>query len=214
MDLKVTLVDGATHDVDSNDLAFRFAAGDALRKAVQEAGSVLLEPIMRIEIVTPEDYLGNITADLSSRRALIDHTSNRGKLMVIDARAPLEKMFGYSTAVRSLSQGRAGYTMEPLEYAAAPGSMLEAIAVCERRRNDVRLELRGSWLGRETEVQYPRDLNVFWRAESHGKCDVSGGRACFRSVRAPERFLACTPGRRALRGGRRPDRGVASHGSL
>ena len=81
-----------------------------------------------VEIVTPEDYLGSITADLSSRRALIDHTSTRGKLMVIDARAPLEQMFGYSTAVRSLSQGRAGYTMEPLEYAAAPDSLLEAIA--------------------------------------------------------------------------------------
>jgi elongation factor G len=128
VDLKVTLVDGATHDVDSNEHAFRAAAADALRKAVQEAGSVLLEPIMKIEIVTPEEYLGNITADLSSRRALIDHTSNRGKLMVIDARAPLEKMFGYSTALRSLSQGRAGYTMEPLEYAAAPDSLLEAIA--------------------------------------------------------------------------------------
>jgi elongation factor G len=128
VDLKVSLIDGATHDVDSNDLAFRFAASDALRKAVQEAGAVLLEPIMRLEIVTPEEYLGGITADLSSRRALIDHTSTRGKLMVIDARAPLEKMFGYSTAVRSLSQGRAGYTMEPHEYAAAPDSLLEAIA--------------------------------------------------------------------------------------
>ena len=128
VDLKVTLTDGDTHDVDSNDLAFRFAASDALRKAVQEAGAVLLEPIMKIEIVTPEDYLGSITADLSSRRALIDRTSTRGKLMVIDARAPLEQMFGYSTAVRSLSQGRAGYTMEPLEYAAAPDSLLEAIA--------------------------------------------------------------------------------------
>jgi elongation factor G len=128
VDLKVTLVYGATHDVDSNDLAFRFAAGDALRKAVAEAGAVLLEPIMRLEIVTPEDYLGGITADLSSRRALIDHTSSRGKLMVVDARVPLEKMFGYSTAVRSLSQGRASYTMEPLAYAAAPESLLEAIA--------------------------------------------------------------------------------------
>jgi elongation factor G len=128
VDLKVTLIDGATHDVDSNELAFRFAAGDALGKAVQAAGAVLLEPIMRLEIVTPEEYLGSITADLSSRRALIDHTSNRGKLMVVDARAPLEKMFGYSTAVRSLSQGRASYTMEPLEYAAAPDSLLEAIA--------------------------------------------------------------------------------------
>jgi elongation factor G len=94
---------------------------------VEEAGSVLLEPIMRLEVVTPEDYLGNITADLSSRRALIDRTSTRGNLMVIDARAPLEKMFGYSTAVRSLSQGRASYTMEPLEYAPAPESMLEAL---------------------------------------------------------------------------------------
>ncbi len=127
VDLKVTLTDGAYHDVDSSDLAFRFAASDALRKAVEEAGPVLLEPIMRIEVVTPEDYLGNVTGDLSSRRALIDRTSTRGKLMVIDARAPLEKMFGYSTAVRSLSQGRASYTMEPLEYAPAPESMLDAL---------------------------------------------------------------------------------------
>jgi elongation factor G len=128
VDLKVTLTDGDVHDVDSNELAFRFAASDALRKAVQEAGAVLLEPIMKLEVVTPEEYLGNITADLSSRRALIDRTFTRGKLMVIDARAPLEKMFGYSTAVRSLSQGRASYSMEPLEYAAAPDSLLESLA--------------------------------------------------------------------------------------
>jgi elongation factor G len=127
VDLKVTLIDGAYHEVDSNDLAYRFAASDAIRKAVEEAGPVLLEPIMRLEVVTPEDYLGNITADLSSRRALIERTSTRGKLMVIDGRAPLEKMFGYSTQVRSLSQGRASYTMEPLEYAAAPDSLLEAL---------------------------------------------------------------------------------------
>jgi elongation factor G len=127
VDLKVTLVDGDTHEVDSNELAFRFAASDALRKAVHEAGSVLLEPIMKLEVVTPEDYLGNITADLSSRRALIDKTFTRGKLMVVEARAPLEKMFGYSTAVRSLSQGRASYSMEPLEYAAAPDSLLESL---------------------------------------------------------------------------------------
>ncbi len=128
VDLKVTLTDGDYHDVDSNELAYRFAASEALRKAVQEAGAVLLEPIMKLEVVTPEDYLGNITADLSSRRALIDKTFTRGKLMVIEARAPLEKMFGYSTAVRSLSQGRASYSMEPLEYAAAPDSLLESLA--------------------------------------------------------------------------------------
>ncbi len=128
VDLKVTLVDGDYHDVDSNELAYRFAASDALRKAVAEAGAVLLEPIMKLEVVTPEDYLGNVTADLSSRRALIDKTFTRGKLMVIEARAPLEKMFGYSTAVRSLSQGRASYSMEPLEYSAAPDSLLESLA--------------------------------------------------------------------------------------
>jgi elongation factor G len=128
VDLKVTLVDGDTHDVDSNDLAFRFAAADALRKAAAEAGSVLLEPIMKLEVVTPDDYLGDIMADLLSRRCQIDKMSERGKLKVIDARAPLEKMFGYSTAVRSLSQGRASYSMEPLEYAAAPDELLESLA--------------------------------------------------------------------------------------
>ncbi len=128
VDLKVTLTDGETHDVDSNDLAFRFAASDALRKAVAEAGSVLLEPIMKVEVVTPDDYLGDVMADLLSRRVQIDKMSERGKLKVIDARAPLEKMFGYSTAVRSLSQGRASYTMEPLEYAAAPDELLESLA--------------------------------------------------------------------------------------
>ena len=127
VDLKVTLVDGDYHEVDSSDLAFRFAASDALRQAIEAAGPVLLEPIMKLEVVTPEEYLGNITGDLASRRALIERTSTRGKLMVIEARAPLKEMFGYSTTVRSLSQGRASYTMEPLEYAAAPESMLEAL---------------------------------------------------------------------------------------
>ena len=127
VDMKVTLTDGQTHDVDSNEHAFRFAAADALSKAVHEAGAVLLEPIMKLEVVTPEDYLGNITADLMSRRALITHTTTRGKLHIIDARVPLEKMFGYSTAMRSLSQGRASYSMEPLEYAPAPDSMLDIL---------------------------------------------------------------------------------------
>ena len=128
VDLRVTLVDGDTHDVDSNELAFRFAASDALRRDVQDAGAVLLEPIMKLEVVTPDDYLGDVTADLMSRRAEINEMFTRGKLRVIEARAPLEKMFGYSTAVRSLSQGRASYSMEPLEYAAAPDSLLESLA--------------------------------------------------------------------------------------
>ena len=127
VDLKVTLTDGATHEVDSNELAFGFAATDAFTKAVEQAGAVLLEPIMKVEVVTPEDFLGNVTGDLSGRRALIDKTYQRGKLWVVDARAPLEQMFGYSTDVRSLSQGRASYSMEPLEYAAAPEAMLKKV---------------------------------------------------------------------------------------
>jgi elongation factor G len=128
VDLKVTLVDGQSHDVDSSDLAFRFAASDALEKAVHEAGAVLLEPVMRLEVVTPEDYLGDIIADLGARRTQIDKMFDRGKLKVIEARAPLAEMFGYSTTVRSLSQGRASYSMEPLEYAPAPDTMLEILA--------------------------------------------------------------------------------------
>ena len=127
VDLKVTLTDGETHDVDSNDLAFGFAASDALRKAIDQAGAVLLEPIMKVEVVTPDDFLGNVTGDLSGRRALIDRTYQRGRLWVVDARAPLEQMFGYSTDVRSLSQGRASYSMEPFEYAPAPEAMLKKI---------------------------------------------------------------------------------------
>jgi elongation factor G len=127
VDLKVTLVDGQAHDVDSNELAFRMAASDALEKAIQEAGPVLLEPIMKLEVVTPEDYFGNVMADLTARRSEVTNTFDRGRLKVIEARAPLEKMFGYSTAIRSISQGRASYSMEPLEYAAAPESMLEIL---------------------------------------------------------------------------------------
>ncbi|MDB5350605.1 MAG: translation elongation factor [Planctomycetota bacterium] len=127
VDLKVTLVDGQAHDVDSNELAFRFAAGDALEKAVQDAGPVLLEPIMKLEVVTPEDYFGDLMADLMARRAEITNTYDRGRLKVIEARAPLEKMFGYSTASRSLSQGRGSYSMEPLEYAPAPDSMMDIL---------------------------------------------------------------------------------------
>jgi elongation factor G len=129
VDLKVTLIDGQTHDVDSNELAFRFAASDAVRKAVEAAGPVLLEPIMKLEVVTPDDYLGNVTSDLASRRAEITGTHPRGKLTAVEARVPLETMFGYASAVRSLSQGRASYAMEPLEYAAAPDSKLEALGL-------------------------------------------------------------------------------------
>jgi elongation factor G len=129
VDLKITLTDGQTHEVDSNEAAFRFAASDALRKGLEQAGPVLLEPVMKLEVVTPDDYLGNITGDLTARRAEITGTHQRGRLTAIEGRAPLERMFGYSTAVRSLSQGRASYSMEPLEYAPAPEKLLEDLGL-------------------------------------------------------------------------------------
>ncbi|MBI3464186.1 MAG: elongation factor G [Planctomycetes bacterium] len=120
IDVKITVLDGVTHDTDSNEPAFRAAATDALRKAIHEAGMVLLEPIMRLEVVVPDDYFGDVIADLNARRAEITATHSRGKLRVIEAHVPLERMFGYASSVRSLSQGRASYTLEPFAYAPAP----------------------------------------------------------------------------------------------
>ena len=120
IDVKITLLSGVSHETDSSDPAFRAAAADAFRKAIHEAGMLLLEPIMRLEVVVPDEYFGDVIADLNSRRAEIADTHARGKLRVIEARVPLDRMFGYASSVRSLSQGRASYTLEPHAYAPAP----------------------------------------------------------------------------------------------
>jgi len=120
IDVKITVLDGVTHDTDSNEPAFSAAATDALRKAIHEAGMVLLEPIMKLEVVVPDDYFGDVIADLNARRAEITATHPRGRLRVLEAHVPLERMFGYASSVRSLSQGRASYTLEPFAYAPAP----------------------------------------------------------------------------------------------
>ncbi len=120
INVKISVLGGVTHDTDSNEPAFRAAAADALRKATREAGMVLLEPIMRLEVSVPDEYFGDVIADLNSRRAEISNTHSRGKLRVIEARVPLERMFGYASAVRSASQGRASYTLEPFAYAPTP----------------------------------------------------------------------------------------------
>jgi elongation factor G len=119
MNLKATIT-GATCNENTNDIAVRIAGGDAFEKALREGGPQLLEPIMRLSITTPEDYLGDFVGDLQQRRALIQRTENRGKLVWIEAHAPLAELFGYSSAMRSISQGRASCSMEPLEYASAP----------------------------------------------------------------------------------------------
>ncbi|MFZ5829252.1 MAG: elongation factor G [Planctomycetota bacterium] len=126
MQVRVTVLGAETHESDSNELAFRFAAADAFNKGLREAGIVLLEPIMRIEVTMPEENLGDIVGDLQQRRAMITRTHNRGKNTVIEAHAPLASLFGYSNAMRGLSQGRATCTMEPHSYGPAPEEVLES----------------------------------------------------------------------------------------
>src|SRR6195952_382271 len=120
VDLKVTLIDGKYHDVDSSALAFEIASRSALRDALQKGGSVLLEPIMKVEAVTPEDYTGSVIGDLNSRRGQIQGQDMRGNANVINAMVPLANMFGYVNQLRSFSQGRANYTMQFDHYEQVP----------------------------------------------------------------------------------------------
>lgn len=124
MKLKVTILQSEYNPELSDDRAFRIAANEAFHKGLIEGGKVLLEPIMKLDILTPEDYVGDFVGDLQQRRAIIVRTENRGQMTVLEAHAPLKELFGYSSAMRSLSQGRAGCSMEPFEYAAAPPEVL------------------------------------------------------------------------------------------
>jgi elongation factor G len=127
VDLNVSLIDGAYHDVDSSALAFEIAARMALKEALQEGRSVLLEPIMKVEVVTPEDYTGSIIGDLNSRRGQIQGQDMRGNANVINAMVPLANMFGYVNHLRSMSQGRATFTMQFDHYAEAPKSVTDEV---------------------------------------------------------------------------------------
>jgi elongation factor G len=120
VDLKVQLVDGAYHEVDSSALAFEIASRAALREALQKGHSVLLEPIMKVEVVTPEDYTGSVIGDLNSRRGQIQGQDMRGNAVVVNAMVPLANMFGYVNTLRSMSQGRATYTMQFDHYEEVP----------------------------------------------------------------------------------------------
>jgi elongation factor G len=120
VDIKVSLVDGAYHDVDSSAMAFEICARTALREALREGGSVLLEPIMKVEVVTPEDYTGSVIGDLNSRRGQIQGQDMRGNANVISAMVPLANMFSYVNNLRSMSQGRATFTMQFDHYEQVP----------------------------------------------------------------------------------------------
>jgi elongation factor G len=127
VDVRVELVDGSFHDVDSSEMAFKIAGSMAFKEAAQKAKPILLEPIMDVEVITPSDYMGDVIGDLNSRRGKIGGMTQRGKAQVIGASVPLAEMFGYSTTLRSVSQGRAVYSMQFSHYAEAPKSMVEEI---------------------------------------------------------------------------------------
>jgi elongation factor G len=127
VDVKVTLFDGSYHDVDSNENAFKMAASMAFKDGMRAATPVLLEPMMAVEVETPEDFMGNVVGDLSGRRGMIQGMEDVVGVKVIKAEVPLSEMFGYSTTLRSLSQGRATYTMEFKHYTEAPKTVAEAV---------------------------------------------------------------------------------------
>jgi elongation factor G len=127
VDVKVTLFDGSYHEVDSNEMAFKIAGSMGFKEGCKRASPVLLEPIMKVEVVTPEDYMGDIVGDLNRRRGIIKSMEDTISGKVVLADVPLKEMFGYATTVRSLSQGRATYTMEFSHYAEAPSSIVEQV---------------------------------------------------------------------------------------
>jgi elongation factor G len=127
VDVKVTLFDGSYHEVDSNENAFRMAASMAFKDGMRKASPVLLEPIMAVEVETAEEKMGDVMGDLSSRRGVIQGMDDLSGGKIIRAEVPLAEMFGYSTTLRSLTQGRATYTMEFKHYAEAPKTVAEAI---------------------------------------------------------------------------------------
>ena len=164
VDLKVTLIDGAYHDVDSSALAFEIAARAAFREALQKGGPVLLEPIMKVEVVTPEDYVGSVIGDLNSRRGLIQGQDMRGNANVINAMVPLANMFGYVNTLRSMTQGRATFTMQFDHYEQVPQN------VAAGGSGEVRLIRHATSQIDETERRAPMAKEKFERNKPH--CNI------------------------------------------
>jgi len=127
IDFKATLLDGDSHDVDSSSMAFEIAARAAFREVAPKAGVKLLEPIMRVEVVAPEDFVGSVMGDLNSRRGQVTGTDRRGNAQVINAMVPLANMFGYVNNLRSMTQGRAQYTMHFDHYAQVPQAVSDEV---------------------------------------------------------------------------------------
>jgi elongation factor G len=127
VDVKATLTFGSYHDVDSSEMAFKIAGSMAFQDAAKKAKPVLLEPVMRVEVVVPKDYMGDVMGDLASRRGRIQSQEDRGGTQIINARVPLSEMFGYATDLRSRTQGRATYSMHFDRYEQAPPDISEEV---------------------------------------------------------------------------------------
>ena len=127
VDVKATLFDGSYHEVDSSETAFRVAASMAVKDGVTKANPVILEPIMAVEVVTPEEYMGDVIGDLNRRRGMVQSMEDAPVGKLVKAEVPLAEMFGYATQLRSLTQGRASYTMQFEKYAEAPSNIQEEI---------------------------------------------------------------------------------------
>jgi elongation factor G len=127
VDVKVTLYDGSYHDVDSSEMAFKIAGSMAFKDGARKANPVLLEPIMKVEVVTPEDYFGDVMGDLNRRRGLPQGMDDSPAGKIIRAEVPLAEMFGYATDLRSMSQGRAVYSMEFAKYNEVPHNVAESV---------------------------------------------------------------------------------------
>ena len=127
VDIKVAVYDGSYHDVDSSEIAFKIAGSMALEDAFRKADPILLEPVMKVEVSTPDEFMGDVIGDLSSKRSQISGSEKKGTMTVINAVAPLAELSGYATKLRSLTQGRASYYMEPSHYEEVPRNIADAI---------------------------------------------------------------------------------------
>jgi elongation factor G len=127
INVKVELVFGSYHDVDSSQVAFEQAGALAFRQACTKAGLALLEPIMKLTVTTPDEFFGNVSGDIASRRGQINDSEMRGNVRIISSEVPLSELFGYTTTLRSMTQGRATSTMEPLEYRIMPDRLKDAV---------------------------------------------------------------------------------------
>ena len=127
VDVKVRLVDGSYHEVDSSEMAFKIAGSMAFKDAVAKAGGVILEPMMKVEVVVPEDYTGAVVGDMNSRRGMIESLEKRGNAQAVRGHVPLSEMFGYATDLRGMTQGRGNFVMEFAHYSELPRNLVDEL---------------------------------------------------------------------------------------